>query len=1131
MSDFQTKYSIWIKAIASGALCIFLISDVAPGVSPAPISLNRSTLAPPTIVTDIQRSNEIYAAEICRIIERRAQDWRVKTLDQIYTDDILLWKKSTEPLFKGCEFELSPTGIWIYLPGTNLSIRYYNSSTQRTLAPGTDWSTTKTDVVTARINRQIIRTTRPLFFRPNAPLARFARSAITQPAHHKKASPPVPYQAFTPGRTDTVNILLIWPPVKYYPARISSLHYLASALTDTGFLAAFAKKLSETYPEDPFYRELAKCPPESLPRFNVEVLDLSLADDTFDLAAFVKEKDYQVIGFSSLTHAFKQTTEEIEAVKAASPASAIITGGWHVSALPEDALADTACDAVVKGQGVETFAETALRLYFSDPAISPKDQLRKIAPLIEGIYYRSADGKPVSTGERSNLLGFDSYPFPHRSYGLSVFKKDYPQNYQADPQDPAKKIKGASLFTSFGCPFRCEYCANPAVYKKYLARDLARVREEIEELYGDGARILSFRDETLTLNRERTMMLIEMMREFKERANREGSNFYWSCTTRADRLDKEMLEKMKESGVSVIYCGIESGDTELMQTVKRSNIDMKTVLENLQEAKRLKIAVFSYMQVGLPGQTWGSLIKSGRFMMDAGAFASSIFPTVPYPGSSYFSPENDGPVKVLSGMTDSKSDLRTETDDLTSEEIDLAKTCLGDLGKAQSMKAQMAAKGMEGQFICGDEFVYMSTMRTAAIVDLVIRSHPRLSGETRKEILADLLKNGTNLYKYYEIFLKYRDKSPYLKENPFAFLDTGEFDFGKDLDGFLSNVSFANGYELLKELDIDYMYGLLKICHVLWSQNKNISRFRFEKVTIEDLKTLIEALMEDDKEKNRLGFLLDGDVLTIVPKELGKQKARKPLSALGEAYAADVRQNTGLIATLLDESKDAVLLRIPVEIIETAGAENVRDLLNEIQRSRNGYVELYYLSGARALNEAERDGLHANIGIELKALPEGFEKKKLNTISLFALLKDEVGKDEQGALHDIDKLLKQRLGYISPDKTQVVAVGLQHDAAGLIRSIVLGLRLVHISRQKSALGTVDEEFVKETAERYKALCLAHGSAEANLSASDVVDAATGDYNDLLRALYRFIKLLPIIPINTEELKQIYEHVKEIITAA
>lgn len=1107
-------------------------------------------LAPEILLSSKEKSASFQVSCVCNLIEKRAAYG--KSISDIYLDDIQLWSRSTESAFSGCSFKIQPDEITIYLPQDNAAIRYYDSnpSKNRTFIPGTDWARTKTEVINERINRQVIFGIKALPVPPYEqqkkprvqqtevglateikPLAEHVGKAVIDTSVAKTP------QNFDQAGRGEFNILLIWPPVTYRPVRVASIHYLASALTDSGFLALLSKRLTQEHPEEPLWRFLAQRDRDNQPRFNVEVLDLSLADDKFDLAEFVKRKPYQIIGFSSLTDYFSQTKEEVSIVKKASPESAVILGGWHASALPEDTLAETDCDMVVKGYGVEALAEIALRLFFSEKSKPANKTIRELSPLIDGVYYRSDLGAFIKTKDRAILLGYDHSPYPSRSFDKTVFKDAYPEDFATNLANPeGEKVKTAFLNTSFGCPFKCKYCANPAVYKRYIARDMELLRKEMEELYANGARVFSFRDEIWSLDRERTMKLVAIMKEFKDRAEASSEKFNWSCQTRADLLDRDMLTKMKESGLCALFFGIESGDSELVRMVKTSDVDSAKALENIKIADELKIVTFSYLQVGLPGQSFGSIIRSARFLTDSATYNTSIFRTIPYPGTPYFNPNNNGPIRVISSFTDVEKDRKTETDNLTDEEMHMIDKCFKDLIKAKGMKRgfeEACRSTGETKYlnavIFGDESVIMGTLRMGAIVDLILNSHPNLPGPQRNVILQNLRKTGSNLFKIYDVLLNAK-KGPYWQQSPFGFLGETRMDFIRDYDEFLASISFVNGFDILKNATVEDMYVFLFALFGQW-QNAGKRRMdvRFDDVSLEEFKSATKMLMEkisgetatadkNGKEKTKeLDIIckVRGNTIIIVSNAKDKADSQERINVYNEFF----KQNSSVITTMVTNNKKQVVLRVPIEGVEAAGIENVKSYLGAFDLAPNGYVELYYMSGTGDVPQH----LYQKYGIT-KTLPQSFKRTRSNTITLLPVFKGE----------EIDRAtVSLRLGGVdlTPEDTIIAPVGLQNDLAGLVRSTIMGLRLMYLARQKAELGTIDEQFARETLDQYKKIGDAYEVKDFNLTIEDIVNLATGKGMTLINALKKLIRLLPIRPINTEELKQIYEHAKAVIIAA
>lgn len=233
-----------------------------------------------------------------------------------------------------------------------------------------------------------------------------------------------------------------------------------------------------------------------------------------------------------------------------------------------------------------------------------------------------------------------------------------------------------------------------------------------------------------------------------------------------------------------------------------------------------------------------------------------------------------------------------------------------------------------------------------------------------------------------------------------------------------------------------------------------------------------------------------------------------------------VEENKDLITTLLADSSEDLLLRVPVEIIELIGIANTKDFLGSFQSSPNGYLELYYMSG----NDKVSDTVYQKYGLKREALPEGFKKTRCNTITVFPALRGE----------EVSSMtILTRLGDmdIRPTDTILSPAGLQNDLAGLVRSTIFGLKIMHIARQQKELGEIDDDFLSETVDCYKELCKTQNIKGFNLTKQDIISIASGSANQLITALNKIIKLLPIQPVDTEELRYIYEYAKKVLLAA
>jgi ribosomal protein S18 acetylase RimI-like enzyme len=158
--------NIMFKKMYTSIVLILIPCLFFNGIISYASDLEKSTLSPRLLFSDTPKSADMKCTLICALIEARA-NWGAKSIEEIYYEDMLRWKESTERDFQGFEPKLSSNKneIIIKLPGTDLVIRYYNSDpvVEKTLTPGTNWKETKTNVIIKnQINRQIIHTSQLL---------------------------------------------------------------------------------------------------------------------------------------------------------------------------------------------------------------------------------------------------------------------------------------------------------------------------------------------------------------------------------------------------------------------------------------------------------------------------------------------------------------------------------------------------------------------------------------------------------------------------------------------------------------------------------------------------------------------------------------------------------------------------------------------------------------------------------------------------------------------------------------------------------------------------------------------------------------------------------------------------------
>ena len=124
--------------------------------------------------------------------------------------------------------------------------------------------------------------------------------------------------------------------------------------------------------------------------------------------------------------------------------------------------------------------------------------------------------------------------------------------------------------------------------------------------YGTG-RIIFLHD-NFTVSRQKTLAFCDAL-------EKENLNISWQCSSRADSLDDELLERMAETGCKLIYLGIETGSSR-MQKIIRKNLDLDQVLATVNRMVDYGIRFTGSFITGFPEERMTDLFQTIHFMME-----------------------------------------------------------------------------------------------------------------------------------------------------------------------------------------------------------------------------------------------------------------------------------------------------------------------------------------------------------------------------------------------------------------------------------------------------------------------------------------------------------------------------------
>jgi radical SAM superfamily enzyme YgiQ (UPF0313 family) len=240
-----------------------------------------------------------------------------------------------------------------------------------------------------------------------------------------------------------------------------------------------------------------------------------------------------VIGLTAMTPTAGAAMSIAKCIKQINPAVPVILGGVHATLLPEETLAKApAIDIILRGEGEDVLLELL-------KVIEQKQPLNSVP----SISYRQ-DGNIISTEAATGSIDIDSLPF-HAYHLLNL------DSYQPGPPH-GRAAPFAAIMTSRGCPYRCAYCSKPVFGKNFRAQSAERVLAEIDYLKDNfGIKEFAVYDDVFTLNNKRAMAIAEGIIKKK-------LDIIWTCESRVNLVDEELLRKMKQAGCYAIAYGIES---------------------------------------------------------------------------------------------------------------------------------------------------------------------------------------------------------------------------------------------------------------------------------------------------------------------------------------------------------------------------------------------------------------------------------------------------------------------------------------------------------------------------------------------------------------------------------------------
>lgn len=337
--------------------------------------------------------------------------------------------------------------------------------------------------------------------------------------------------------------------------------------------------------------------------YDVKILDGSRMDYA-SMLNILSEYKPDIIGITTMTFVWEKVKKIIIELKQKFPQTFIVIGGAHATMYRKVCMNESPLlDAVVYGEGENTLVELM-------QAVQNKGKLSNIS----GLIYRE-NGIIIEAPPRELIDDIDSLPIPDRSLvNISEYVPAFSQY---------RKLPVTNMFTTRGCPSKCIFCFPEVLGRKVRYRSPESVISEIRYLQEKyGIRDIAFWDDTFTLNRKRVLEITQLIIKNKIQLS-------WAAQARADRVDKELLTAMRESGCWKLHFGLESMVQKNLDFLRKGT----TVEQNANAARAAKeagIEVEASFIFGIPGETFEDGLKTIQYIKEMNIDYARFFPLTPY---------------------------------------------------------------------------------------------------------------------------------------------------------------------------------------------------------------------------------------------------------------------------------------------------------------------------------------------------------------------------------------------------------------------------------------------------------------------------------------------------------------------
>lgn len=323
------------------------------------------------------------------------------------------------------------------------------------------------------------------------------------------------------------------------------------------------------------------------------------------------------------------------------PDSVVCFVGSHTSALPREVLAMPCVDFVLLNEGVY-----ALHNLLKTDFCQHLDRVNGIGYKQEGRLILNPPERVVPTERMDeDLPGYAWDLLPYREKPLDLYRAHF---WHAEFSHE-KRTPFASLYTSLGCRFKCDFCMINILNRTDNADGMTAahspnmrfwspsfILKEFEKLAGYGVESLRISDEMFFLNKNYFEPLLDGIID-------RGLNFRMWAYSRVDTVRKQYLEKFRKAGIRWLALGVEAANQNIRREVSKGSFEEVNIREVIGTVRSSDLYVIANYIFGFPDDTLETMRQTLDLALELNTETANMYPCQALPGSPlYYTAQANG---------------------------------------------------------------------------------------------------------------------------------------------------------------------------------------------------------------------------------------------------------------------------------------------------------------------------------------------------------------------------------------------------------------------------------------------------------------------------------------------------------